>query len=112
MPKRFQRQRTRGWRTPEGGVNCTRPGRLGNPWVHDDPAVAAAAYESMLHGDLSHVPGLRLAKGQLPVNKERADEIRILVEGLRGKDCGCFCALDAPCHVDGIIRFANRRHGG
>ena len=31
-PKRIQRQRTKGWRMPEGAVYVGRPSRWGNPW--------------------------------------------------------------------------------
>jgi len=31
MPRRIQRKRTKGWRMPEGVINCTRPGPFGNP---------------------------------------------------------------------------------
>lgn len=27
---------------------------------------------------------------------------------LRGRDLGCWCALDKPCHADILLRLANR----
>lgn len=31
-PQRFQIRRTKGWRKPEGGILCSRPGPYGNPF--------------------------------------------------------------------------------
>ena len=113
MPQRIQLRRSKGWKKPEGAVVCVRPGILGNPYVHDDPAVAVAAYEAMLDGDFSHVPGLRLAKGRgvSVVGREEARKIREAIAAVRGKDLCCWCRLDAPCHVDVILRRANAHHG-
>ncbi|HEY9415508.1 MAG TPA: DUF4326 domain-containing protein [Pseudonocardia sp.] len=36
MPKRIQRQRTKGWRMPEGAVYVGRPTKWGNPFVYRD----------------------------------------------------------------------------
>lgn len=44
MPKRIQRQRTKGWRMPAGCVYVGRPTKWGNPFAHDDAAYAVRAY--------------------------------------------------------------------
>ena len=37
VPERIQRQRTKGWRMPEGAVYVGRPSMWGNPWTKADP---------------------------------------------------------------------------
>lgn len=105
MPKRIQRQRTKGWKAPEGAVYVGRPTRWGNPYAHEDPAVAVSAFKGMLAGDLSYVHGLRL-KGR-PVDRARAEEFRRSIKALRGKNLMCWCALDQPCHADVLLELAN-----
>lgn len=43
-------------------------------------------------------------------NAERAQAqlIRGRLPELAGKDLACWCALDAPCHADVLLRLANR----
>ncbi|HUR18875.1 MAG TPA: DUF4326 domain-containing protein [Acidimicrobiales bacterium] len=36
-PQRIQLSRKKGYRKPEGAVNCTRPGKFGNPFPVDGP---------------------------------------------------------------------------
>lgn len=53
MPKRIQRQRTKGWRMPEGAIYVGRPSPWGNPWPIDgdmQPWLALALGE---RGDLA-----------------------------------------------------------
>lgn len=104
MAKRIQRKRTKGWRMPPGAVSATRPGKWGNPFRVGKPgpmgrtpldAVGAVGmFEDMLRDKQ-----LREAAGYPSV-----EEIR---QELRGKDIACFCELDAPCHVDVILKVAN-----
>jgi len=108
-PVRIQLRRTKGWRMPANTVKVTRgPGmKFGNPYVHEDPAIAVAAYRGLLTGDLSYVPGLQLARGQLGFGRERADALRLALPELRGKNLACFCPLDQPCHADVLLELAN-----
>lgn len=96
-PLRIQRQRTRGWSGEEAAGNglpikyVNRPLRYGNPhrveaWGHAD---ATAMFERDLMADA------------LPFSCE---EIR---RDFRGKNVGCFCGLDEPCHGNVILRIAN-----
>jgi hypothetical protein len=34
-------------------------------------------------------------------------QTRALFEELRGKNLACWCAIDAPCHADILLRLAN-----
>ena len=96
-PKRIQRQRTKGWRMPEGAVYVGRPSRWGNPWTigHKDPwsgepMSAGAAVAAFRYG-IDTVHG-------------RWEAARYL----RGKDLACWCRLDQPCHADVLLELANR----
>lgn len=119
MPRRIQRRRTAGWRTPECGCGCGKPARYvgrptkwGNPWtvhvhtlrcaplhalcplyVADDRADATRKYRHAVLYPLigqPHVP--------------TPDEIRA---ELRGHDLTCWCPLDQPCHASILLELAN-----
>ena len=45
MPKRIQRQRTKGWRMPEGAIYVGRPTVWGNPFDWRDPLIVQLTKE-------------------------------------------------------------------
>jgi len=105
MPVRIQRKRTKGWKMPEGAVNCTRPGRWGNPYSVREYGLARA----------------------LANFRDRAIGVMAIAPEyfapLRGKDLACWCHLCPrhqsgkrwnescadcdPCHVDILLEIAN-----
>lgn len=88
MPQRIQRKRIKGWKAPEGAVNCTRPSKWSNPWRITERQTR----ESVLREFRKYAEG-------------RAGEIQA---DLHGKDLMCFCGLDEDCHVDILLEIANR----
>lgn len=96
MPKRIQRKRTRDWRKPPGAVNCTRPGKFGNPFLVSQHGRDGALKLFRLMLDL---PELRKA------HSYPSDEV--IRQELRGRDLMCYCSLDEDCHVDDLLRIAN-----
>ena len=44
MPKRIQRQRTKGWTMPDGAIYVGRPGRWGNPFVYRNESRGLVRY--------------------------------------------------------------------
>ena len=93
MPKRIQRQRTKGWRMPEGAVYVGRPTKWGNP------------YPVECFKSLEQVMALyRRYLTETPLGIALADEAR---SQLRGKDLVCWCPLDQPCHADVLLELAN-----
>lgn len=104
-PRRIQRQRTKGWRAPEGAVYVGRGTKWGNPWKvspmqpHAD-AVAyfrnaldhqwAGVWDNPDHENWTRLPS--------------HDEIRA---ELAGKDLMCWCPLDSPCHADVLLEIAS-----
>lgn len=108
MPERVQLSRQKGWRMPANTVKVDRSHKLfGNPYVHDDPAIAVRAYRDLLAGDFSQVEGLHLAPGQRGFGKERVTRILAEVKTLRGKNLACWCKPGAPCHADVLLEIAN-----
>jgi hypothetical protein len=105
-PKRIQRQRTRGWRMPEGAVYVGRPTKWGNPWALNDPAIGTRPDGSAW--DASDV--VRWFRSGL-VDAARISQ-KAFVESyfapLRGRDLACWCPLSAPCHADVLLELANR----
>lgn len=122
QPIRIQRKRTKGFnlqaQSPDGRpvVSVCRPGKWGNefrvvpengrffvvdgnevPWGADngyDSHNEAAAYAVRLFGR-GWLEG-KVGGGHLNPNE------------LRGKHLACFCALDAPCHADALLKWANQ----
>jgi hypothetical protein len=95
VPKRIQRKRTKGWRKPEGAVDCTRPGRWGNPFT-----VKEYGRDLAIFNYRQRMRNLKL------VNPSAFDE-------LIGKDLMCFCPLydntgrRILCHADILLSIAN-----
>jgi len=87
-PKRIQRQRTKGWRMPEGAIYVGRPSRWGNPYRVEDVGREVAV---QLFAEFW---------GALELARDARRE-------LRGRDLVCWCALDRPCHADVLLELAN-----
>ena len=91
---------------PKGAINCTRPGRYGNPYrigqtyngfvVKDAKAACEAFASDVRFNDRYSGPPINV---RLTTAEIRAD--------LCGKDLICWCALDQPCHVDILLEISN-----
>jgi hypothetical protein len=88
-PQRHQRQRTKGWRKPEGAVYVGRGTEWGNPhdWQQHGRAKAVELFEQHQIGSATFRRAARAA--------------------LAGKDLMCWCPPGAPCHADALLRIAN-----
>jgi hypothetical protein len=89
MATRFQLRRAAGWRKPSGGVVVARPSKWGNPYPVAEYGRTRAV--QLYHAHLAEHPDL-------------ADTAR---HELTGRDLGCWCPLDAPCHADVLLYLAN-----
>lgn len=126
-PQRIRRRRTKGWRKPENTVLVSRPHILGNPFVvAKEPAkyptwsvhyVPNPLVDSGYGGFVDDF-GTRLEAIQCAVDvyREWATEgrnnywrVMYFVEEhkLHGKNLGCWCPLDQPCHADVLLELAN-----
>lgn len=105
MPRRIQRKRIKGWRMPEGAIYVGRPTRWGNLYVvgEQEAWIAGAVFHSRT---ITPELAVTLYRRDIDykVGAPTSDEIRTQ---LVGKDLACWCALDAPCHADVLLRLAN-----
>lgn len=124
-PLRIQRRRVKGWKAPENTVNCTRPGKWGNPFkvqygaiciLHkrghlplyilkpDDNAqqLLVNCYKQFIDGE-RHFFGILLPDWSdfIPVSK-------LEIKELKGRNLMCFCAEGTPCHADLLLQEANQ----
>lgn len=89
-PIRIRRERTKGWRMPEGAVYVGRPSRWGNPFrVCTSKSAAVEVFET------------KLLRGELPIT------VHDVYSELHGKDLACWCLLTQPCHADVLLKWAN-----
>lgn len=104
-PKRIQRQRTKGWRMPEGAVYVGRPTKWGNPFVVGHFSAAGGAV--IWVDDRAHAAELFRERTHYTVRTGPA------IKELRGKDLVCWCPLEdadgnrVPCHADVLLEWAN-----
>lgn len=117
-PKRIQRQRTKGWRMPEGAIYVGRPGRWGNPFPVTDKVTLELSLElfrDLIRGFFSPTRLAHLTDAEFHViyeQKERwmrgAGNARWEAQTfLRGHNLACWCPLDRPCHADVLLEIAN-----
>lgn len=114
-PKRIQRQRTRGWRMPEGAIYVGRPTKWGNPFIVGRPNPYGT-----ITADNRHAAAIYA--GFAPENERLIAAARA---ELAGKDLACWCRLCdlhldgkvaeqpsgcpycEPCHADVLLELAN-----
>ena len=113
MPKRIQMTRKKPWRKDNpDAVIVARPGKWGNPFTiggamgsgdaqtkEAAQALCVTAFDNWLHGSEQMLMGQH--EKRLKMNCE-------IVPELKGKDLACWCALDAPCHADVLLKLANK----
>lgn len=102
VPRRIQRQRTKGWRMPEGAVYVGRPTRWANPFRvgHTHPYDANRTVKDSAEAVDLYRQNCDWRTGTYP------DAPRV-AERLRGKDLACWCPLDEACHADVLLEWAN-----
>lgn len=132
-PRRIRRERTAGWRLPDGAVVVTRPTRWGNPYRVVDNRTLRGGFTRPA-GFTVHLEqsGTLVASWAGFTTKSVAADFAVtlyratLLAGpgvhgdqeawdyfyapLTGHDLACFCPLGAPCHADVLLEFANGRH--
>lgn len=135
-PHRVQLRRTKGWRKPENTVVVARPSRWGNWYVittpmgmyrnqaytTDNTTPIVAATDKRGHFTGSRWAGFA-SKAEavafaVDMYRRSLEATYVLPDGplnrefylgeLRGKNLGCWCPLDQPCHADVLLELANR----
>ena len=100
-PKRIQRQRTKGWKMPEGAVYVGRPTKWGNPFAFKDAPDLSPETDAIVR---EWAVGIHRDWLQFP---EQAGLVAAIRTELRGKDLACWCPKDQPCHADVLLEIAN-----
>ena len=88
-------------------VNCARPSKFGNRFRVGAPArLEILGFKVEEIGCLSVEDCVRLHREcwERMAEKDR----RKLLAPLRGKNLACWCSLHGPCHVDVLLKLANR----
>lgn len=87
-PRRIQRKRTKGWRAPQGAVYVGRPTAWGNQYDIDKYGREGAVqqFQDFMQRHPAFVESVRRELG--------------------GKDLLCWCAPDAACHGDLLLKVA------
>jgi hypothetical protein len=96
-PIRVQRKRTKSYKMPPNTKSVCRPGEWGNPHKVLAPGQEQAAVNLFEQGLLER----RITDKYGVPMIDRIGE-------LRGWNLACFCPLDRPCHVDPLLRLANK----
>lgn len=103
-PVRVQLSRRKGARMPANTVKVDRSTPWGNPIVVGG-AMNVESENGMVTAEITPAIAVELfreyLRGALRSNPKFLDP-------LRGKNLGCWCALDAPCHADVLLEAANR----
>ena len=116
--KRIQRQRTKGWRMPEGAVYVGRPSLWGNPFGDFDLPldVSLTLYRNLARGiwspkpllalDISDEVGAEVYRAHCEWSHRMGDHpLSMIRTRLAGKDLACWCPLDQPCHADILLEL-------
>jgi hypothetical protein len=118
-PVRLQLRRTAGYRMPAGAKHCARPSRWGNPFPVDmlGRDLAIEMFEDLVNGIFSPGKLAHLTDAQFATIKRSVEAWQRRIGGhplelaraeLRGCDLACHCGLSDRCHVDVLLRVANR----
>lgn len=124
-PKRIQRQRTKGWRMPEGAVYVGRPSKWGNVFVlvGDEPSVRVrtAAFDPDWTFDTARAARRHAASAFRWQLLNHPNVVGFTIDDVRaelaGRDLACWCPLEdehgnrVPCHADVLLEIANRGDG-
>ena len=109
-PTRIQLSRRAGFNLQEfsrelnglPAINCARPSRYGNP-----VKIGAVIKSGPLKGQkITREEAIREFETSYLPDMVRVDPE--FLKPLRGKNLACFCGLDEKCHVDILLREANK----
>ena len=89
---------------PENTKKVCRPSLWGNPF--------RIGYRSFVRGKpvivQTREQAVALFREWLTTDPA-AEHLRRFLPNLRGKNLGCFCRLDQPCHADVLLELANKK---
>jgi hypothetical protein len=102
-PKRIQRKRTKGYKSPKGSIYVGRPTEWGNPFT-----VGCDAWRFSIHVPFWHPENIEqvLADYRYLCKMMLYADPKWLAP-LRGKDLSCWCNEEDSCHADILLELAN-----
>ena len=104
IPQRVQRQRTKGWRKPEGAVYVGRGTEWGNPFHVGRQTERLAHFGNLTREQAMELFALHIG----PMGLFEYDQATLQrLHRLAGKDLMCWCPLTQPCHADVLLELAN-----
>jgi hypothetical protein len=104
MPKRIQRQRTKGWKMPGSAVYVGRPSIYGNPYIIDAECQHLSWFRNDIIKESSAIGGPTDPSHEWSEHFWRMSRSLYM---LKGRDLACWCAFDQPCHADVLLELAN-----
>lgn len=114
-PKRIQRKRTKGYKTPPNTIYVGRPSKYGNPFrvvkLSDGYWSVKTNYKDLFN---TLIENCRPAyKTQIEAQYDAVKCFEIInnkkdYSELKGKNLSCFCKNGTPCHADVILKLANK----
>lgn len=108
-PRRLQLSRKKGYKLPDGAVNCARPTKWGNPYivgVSGTQLDCVILHRFLLDGQLT----LAAPNPSIQTLLDHRNFVLANIESLRGRDLACWCKPGTPCHVDTYLLLANEPH--
>lgn len=111
MPRRVQRSRRKGYRTPEGVIYVGRPTMWGNPFAAEGRGHAKATilHKEWLAGRLGALTLERLGFSGAEIDALGRLRERVLanLHRLHGHDLACWCPLTSEwCHAGTLLQLA------
>lgn len=120
-PKRIQRRRAKGWRSPEGAIYVGRPNHLSNPWkvLETNEGWVVAWRHKYLYADSDPSAADRCIRCS---SRAEAHDRAVALYGayiraipallkmamaLAGRDLVCWCPPYLACHADLLLEIAN-----
>jgi hypothetical protein len=104
-PQRIQMRRAKGWRKPPGVVVVARGTDWGNPFRVG--SVVTLDGPGLPDGLPPITVGRRLAVELYRAYVTDRGWVGQIRAELAGKDLGCWCSPDQPCHADVLLQIAN-----
>jgi hypothetical protein len=117
IPQRVQLSRKKGWKMPPNTVVVSRPSKWGNPYdvQRFGLELAVELFARTMRGiwnptDIPHWQvNIAYDCHTQFLFKHQHHPLENLRSELTGKNLGCWCPIDKPCHADVLLRMANSR---
>jgi hypothetical protein len=107
QPHRVQLSRKKGCKLPANTAVVSRPSKWGNPYKLGGFVPGIGTLKNMTDVVEAYRQNI---EARLAEETPSGAMLRLDMEiNLRGKNLACWCALDAPCHADVLLRLANEK---